>query len=111
MTDSIEIEIRVCTRTIRIRSSSRNPFKTPPSIKAKILGAQDVSGGIPLSKLGLAIEDNDNFDDFKWFEFEFGTLEELDSFQQEFRSALNRRRKERRHADDLMRLAAQGVRR
>lgn len=116
MTDSIEIESRTSTRTIRIRSSSRNPFKPPPPIKAKIFGTtthhnNNISGGIPLSKVGLAVEDHDNFDDFKWFEIEFGTLEELDSFQQEFRSALNRRRKERRHADDLMRLAAQGVRR
>lgn len=111
MTDSIEIEARANTRTIRIRSSSRNPFKTPPHIKAKILGTQDVSGGIPLNKLGLAVEDQDSFDNFKWFEIEFGTLEELDSFQQEFRRALNLRRKERKHVDDLMRLAAQGVKR
>lgn len=111
MTDSIEIEIRAGNHTIRIRSSSRNPFKIPPPIKAKVLGTQDASGGIPLNKLGLTVEDQDGFDDFKWFEIEFGTLEELDSFQQEFRRALNLRRKERKHADNLIRLAAQGVRR
>lgn len=111
VTDSIELEVRDSIRTVRIRSSSHNPFKNSPTIKAQILGTRDVSGGIPLNKVGLSVEDQDNFDDFKWFEFEFGTLEELNSFQQEFKRALNLRRRERKYADELTRLAAQGVKR
>lgn len=111
MTDSIEIESRESGRTIRIRSSSHNIIKNYPAIKARILGMLDTSGGIPLNKLGLSEEDEDSFDDFKWFEIEFGTLAEAYSFQEEFRRALNRRRKERKRVEELKGLAARGVKR
>lgn len=79
---------------------------------------------------GLRYDDLEDFDDFKWFEIDFQTLEgmlpsgsidvgqenmlsfwtEMDNFQQDFMGALQERRKERIRITELQRRAANGDR-
>jgi len=70
-----------------------------------------MTGGFPLAKKGLFIQDEDTFEEFKWFEIDFIHEEDMMLFAQEFRTALMERRRQRKHADDLGRLAERGVRR
>lgn len=69
-----------------------------------------MSGAFPLDKRGLLIDDETNFDDYKWFDIDFLNTEDMNIFYQKFQHALKERRKERRHAEELQRLAERGVR-
>lgn len=57
---------------VRIKPISYSAFGRS-SVKACILGNRELSGGIRLDKEGLLIEDEEKFDDFKWFEIDFQT--------------------------------------
>jgi len=109
VTDSVDVELRTRKCAVRIRPSSHKAFNNPTSIKARTIGSRDAPGGFRLDRKGLCPEDEENFDDFKWFEIEFNTVEEMNSFYAEFKRALNTRRRERWHADELSKLAARGV--
>lgn len=40
-----------------------------------MLGNRELTGGIRLDKEGLSIEDEERFDDFRWFDIDFQTPE------------------------------------
>jgi hypothetical protein len=111
ITDSIEIDAKSRSRALRIKPSCHKAFHNPTSVRAKTLGSRDLSGGFPLAKKGLFIEDEDSFEEFKWFEIDFMNEEDKMVFAQEFQTALKERRRQRRHAEELGRLAERGVRR
>lgn len=96
---------------MRIRPSSYKSFSisNPTSVKARTFGSREQPGGFRLDKKGLFPEDEASFDDYKWFEVEFNSQEEMDNFFQEFKKAINIRRKERWQAEELGRLASKGV--
>ncbi|RPA94691.1 hypothetical protein L873DRAFT_1935777 [Choiromyces venosus 120613-1] len=110
ITDDITIEAKTKSRCLRIRPSSHKAFGNPGSVKACIIGNRDLSGGIRLDMEGLLIDDQESFDEFKWFEIDFQTLEEMKNFHEDFQGALQERRKERRNAEELQRKAATGAR-
>lgn len=110
VTDSIDIDIRHQRRcSVRIRPSSHKTFQNPTSVKARTFGSREAPGGFRLDKKGLFPDDEESFDDFKWFEIEFNSQEEMNNFFTEFKKALNLRRRERWQIDELKRLAARGV--
>lgn len=110
VTDSVEVELRARRCSVRIKPSSHKTFQNPTSVKARTFGTpRDNPGGFRLDKKGLFPDDEESFEDFKWFEIEFNNPEEMNSFHAEFRRALNIRRKERWQMDELKRLAARGV--
>ncbi|RPA79320.1 hypothetical protein BJ508DRAFT_308424 [Ascobolus immersus RN42] len=111
ITDSIEIDTKSKSRVLRIKPSSHKAFHNPTSVKAKTLGTRDLNGGFSLAKKGLFIDDEDSFEEFKWFEIDFVNEEDKEVFAQEFQTALKERRRQRRHAEELGRLAERGVRR
>lgn len=94
---------------MRIRPSSYKAFANPTSVKARTFGSRDQPGGFRLDKKGLFPDDEASFDDFRWFEIEFNNQSEMDNFYAEFKRALNIRRKERYHAEELSKLAARGI--
>lgn len=97
---------------MRIKPSSHKTltFQNPTSVKARTFGTpRENPGGFRLDKKGLFPDDEESFEDFKWFEIEFNNLEEMNGFYEEFKRALNIRRKERWQMDELKRLAARGV--
>lgn len=110
ITDSIDIETTRRSKTLRIRPSSHKAFNNPTTIKAKTIGTRDIAGGVPLNKKGLLYDDEDGFEDFKWFDVDFVNPEDLAVFSREFQHALKERRKSRKHAEELGRLAERGVR-
>lgn len=75
VTDDITIEAKTKNRCLKIKPSSHKAFGNPNSVKACIIGNREISGGIRLDMEGLLIEDKEGFDDFKWFEIDFQTLE------------------------------------
>ncbi|KAG0126667.1 hypothetical protein HOY82DRAFT_627089 [Tuber indicum] len=110
ITDDITIEAKTRNRCLRIKPSSLKAFGNRSSVKACIIGNRDLSGGIRLDMEGLLIKDEEDFDDFKWFEIDFQTLEEMKNFHEDFQHALQERRKERKKVDDLQKKAAAGAR-
>lgn len=58
---------------LKIKPSSYSTFSRS-NIKACVLGNRELSGGIRLDKVGLLIEDEGEFDDFKWFKVDFQTF-------------------------------------
>lgn len=110
VTDSVAIEARARTNVIRIKPSSYRTFGNPSSVRARFLGTREQSGGMRLDKKGLTIDSEESFDEFKWFEIDFYSEEEMSYFRNDFCSIINERRKERRRVEDLKRLAANGVR-
>lgn len=112
VTDSISIEIRERKCSIRIKPSSHRTLsiQNPTSVKARTFGKpRENPGGFRLDKKGLFPDDEEGFEDYKWFEIEFNTAEEMHNFHVEFKRVLNIRRKERWQIDELRRLAARGV--
>jgi len=109
VTDSIQPDLRARRCCVKIKPSSHKTFQNPSNVKARTFGSRDVPGGFRLDKKGLFPDDEENFEEFKWFEIEFNTKEETENFHDEFTTALNIRRKERWQAEELMRLAKRGV--
>lgn len=58
---------------LEIKASSYSAFSRS-SVKACVLGNSELSGGIRLDKAGLLYEDEEKFDDFKWFRIDFQTF-------------------------------------
>lgn len=129
VTDSIAIEARARTNVLRIKPSSYRTFGNPSSVRARLLGTRTLSGGIQLDKKGLTIDSEDSFDEFKWFEIDFyseeglsskknqvahpsiaDTFVEMSYFRHDFCAIINERRKDRRRAEELKLMAANGVR-
>lgn len=109
VTDSIEVELKPRRCIARIKPSSHKTFQNPTSVKARTFGSRESPGGFRLDKKGLFPDDEESFEDFKWFEIEFNNQEEMNNFHAEFKRALNIRRRERWQIDELKRLAARGV--
>lgn len=64
------IEEKTRNIAVRIKPTSYT-FSGRSSIKACTLGSRELSGGIRLDKEGLLIQDEERFDDYKWFEIDF----------------------------------------
>lgn len=109
VTDSIDVEVRQRRCAVRIKPSSHKTFQNPTSVKARTFGSRESPGGFRLDKKGLFPDDEEGFEDFKWFEIEFNNAEEMDNFHAAFKRALNMRRRERWQMEELKRLAARGV--
>jgi hypothetical protein len=109
LTDSIEIETNSRSFSIKIKPSNYGIFQNPNSVKARTFGSHDTPGGFRLDKKGLFADDEETFEDYKWVVIEFNNLNEMNSFEDEVKRALNLRRKERLEMDELKRLAARGV--
>ena len=75
VTDDIAIEAKTRNRCLRIRPSSHKTFGNPSAVKACVIGNRDISGGIRLDMEGLLIDDQEGFDEFKWFEIDFQNME------------------------------------
>lgn len=72
VTDDVTIEEISGSLTLKIKPISSSTFGRS-YVKACILGNRELSGGIRLDKEGLLIEDEERFDDFKWFTIDFQT--------------------------------------
>lgn len=73
VTDDVTIEDTPGSLVLKIKPISYSAFGRS-YIKACILGNRELSGGIRLDKEGLHIEEEEKFDDFKWFTIDFQTL-------------------------------------
>lgn len=110
MTDDITVITMNNGQTLKIKPSSHRAFGNPSSVKACVLGTRELSGGFRLDKEEELIEDQERFEDFKWFEIEFNHAEEASAFEEDITAALQERRRQRLVVLGLKRQAAHGVR-